>query len=196
MLIPLFPLSSIVLPDGILPLRLFEPRYLTMVTNCFKTDSGFGVCLIQDGSDSGAPALPFPLGTLVNIVDFDQGTDGLLHITAKGEQEFTLQDFHTEPDGLLMGEVTLVERPEPAAVSCELDDDVRVLSDKLGLILDHLEPHINFAERRLDDPEWVCNRLLELLPVDANTRYDLLRSIDCEQRLAALHELDFRVSAE
>jgi len=73
MQIPLFPLSTVVLPGGQLPLRLFEPRYIDMVKNCFKTGTGFGVCLIKDGADAGQPAQPYPQGTLVAIVDFDQG---------------------------------------------------------------------------------------------------------------------------
>lgn len=196
MRLPLFPLSSIVLPDGLLPLRLFEPRYISMVSNCFKSGTGFGVCLIKDGGEAGSPAQPYPLGTLVNIIDFDQGQDGLLHITARGEQEFNLHEFDVEADGLLVGNVTLIERPSITAIPSDKSDKNRVLSDKLGLILDHLEPHISYPERRLDDPEWVCNRLLELLPVDADTRYALLQPSDVDERLAALHELDFRVTSE
>ena len=81
MQLPLFPLSSIVMPDGLMPLRLFERRYIDMVKNCFKTDTGFGVCLIKEGNEAGEPSTPYPIGTLATIIDFDQGSDGLLHIT-------------------------------------------------------------------------------------------------------------------
>ena len=81
MQLPLFPLSSIVMPDGLMPLRLFERRYIDMVKNCFKTDTGFGVCLIKEGNEAGEPSTPYPIGTLATIIDFDQGSDGLLPVS-------------------------------------------------------------------------------------------------------------------
>jgi len=129
MQLPLFPLSSIVMPGGIMKLRLFERRYIDMVTNCFRTQTGFGICLIKDGNEAGAPSLPYPLGTRVSIVDFDQGDDGLLHI---------------------------------------------------------VEPEITFSQKRLDDPDWVCHRLLELLPLAPEAKYELLQLQNNRERLAAL----------
>jgi len=71
-----------VLPGGILPLRIFEPRYLDMVRDCFKQQSGFGVCLIKAGAEVGDTAVPLAYGTLVDIVDWDQDDSGLLTISA------------------------------------------------------------------------------------------------------------------
>ena len=68
--IPLFPLNTVLYPHGRLPLRIFEPRYLDMVSDCMKTDSGFGVCLIKQGAETGPAATCFNTGTYAEIIDF------------------------------------------------------------------------------------------------------------------------------
>lgn len=183
--IPLFPLSTIVLPGGKLPLRLFEQRYINMVKECFKNESGFGVCLIQDGGEAGEPAKPYPRGTLVSLIDFDQGPDGLLHITAQGQQEFSLLTYAANEDGLLMGQVQLQDSDQPTVMS----DDYRELSRKLAIILQYVEPNVIYEEKQLDDPDWVCNRLLELLPLAAPSKFELLQLPTNKARLDALSGL-------
>lgn len=190
--LPLFPLSSIVLPGGQLPLRLFEPRYIEMVKNCFKTESGFGVCLIKDGKDSGRPAEPYPQGTLVKIIDFDQGPDGLLHITAEGQQEFNLLTYAANSDDLLIGEVQLLDISKPIDMNSGYTD----LSRKLAIILQYVEPNIIYPDKQLDNPEWVCNRLLELLPLSAASKFELLQLPDTQSRLDALVGLKIEFSNE
>lgn len=190
MQLPLFPLSSIVMPDGLMPLRLFERRYLDMVATSLKTDTGFGICLIKEGREAGEPAVPYLWGTHVKVVDFDQGKDGLLNIVAQGIEEFELHEFTTEPSGLLMGEVTLLPR-----LQADSDADISALAGKLDLILRYIEQHISYPEKRLDDPEWVCNRLLELLPLESDDKFDLLNLRSLDARLASLSELDFRIEA-
>jgi len=192
MQIPLFPLSTVVLPGGLLPLRLFEPRYIDMVKNCFKSNTGFGVCLIKDGQDAGAPALPYSIGTLVNIVDFDQGPDGLLHITAQGEKEFSLSSHSVNSDNLLIGEVELHEPFEPTPMTPEYKD----LANKLSVILQFAEPNVVYKEKHLDDADWVCNRLLELLPLSSPSKFEMLQLMDGKSRLNALSNLQIEFSSE
>jgi len=188
--LPLFPLSSIVMPQGLLPLRLFEPRYINMVKECMKSESGFGVCLIKDGKEAGVAAEPYPMGTLVNIVDFDQGPDGLLHITAKGIQEFTLHSFKPNHENLLIGEVTLI----PEGETMPMAESYRDLSQKLAIILQYVEPNVNYPDKQLDNPDWICNRLLELLPLSAPSKYELLEMQNSEARLDALLALNIEFS--
>lgn len=190
MQIPLFPLSTVVLPGGQLPLRLFEPRYIDMVKNCFKTNTGFGVCLIKDGSEAGQPAQPYPHGTLVSIVDFDQGPDGLLHICAEGQQEFNLVTFTANADNLLIGEVQMYEQAAPV----EMNAEYKNLADKLAILLQYVEPNIVYADKQLDNADWVCNRLLELLPLTAASKFELLQLQDNTSRLNALAGLQIEFS--
>jgi Lon protease-like protein len=183
--LPLFPLSGIVLPDGLMPLRLFERRYIDMISQCLKQESGFGVCLLESGLEAGAPAKPYAIGCRAKIIDFDQGKDGLLHITAQGDQEFRLNSYAANESELLIGDVTYFSQTEQPHSEDTLPD----LANKLGLILDYVEPNINYPERRLDDADWVCYRLLELLPLAPQTRFELLRMESNAERLQGLAAL-------
>jgi len=190
MQIPLFPLSTVVLPGGQLPLRLFEPRYINMVKNCFKTSTGFGVCLIKDGSESGQAALPYPQGTLVSIIDFDQGPDGLLHITTEGQQEFSLLSYEANSDNLLIGQVQLHEQ----FASTQMTPEYKSLAQKLAILLQYVEPNIRYVDKQMDNADWVCNRLIELLPLSAESKFELLQLPDNTSRLNALSGLQIEFS--
>ena len=188
--IPLFPLSSIVMPEGLLPLRLFERRYIDMVKNCFRTETGFGVCLIKDGGEADEPSQPYPMGTLVTIVDFDQGSDGLLHIVARGDREFRLLTYTANDAGLLIGEVEFV--PDRPAIL--MQPDFENLSNKLKLILQYVEPSFSYPETRLDDADWVCHRLLELLPLAPEAKFELLQMENNQERLDTLSALQIEIA--
>lgn len=190
MQLPLFPLSSVVMPGGLIPLRLFERRYIDMVKDCFKTGTGFGVCLIKSGRESRSQSVPFPIGTSVSIIDFDQGSDGLLQITARGEQEFTVLSYETSDSGLIIGEVELL----PPAVHTPMDSDIELLAEKLELILSYLETDSRFDEQHLDDANWVCHRLLEVLPLTPDAKFDLLQMPSNSDRLQALNGLQIEIA--
>ena len=190
MQLPLFPLSSIVMPDGLMPLRLFERRYIDMVKNCFKTDTGFGVCLIREGNEAGEPSTPYPIGTLATIIDFDQGSDGLLHITVKGEQEFRVLTYAANEAKLLVAEIELI----PVRPPTPMDEKVEALALKLELIMQYLEPDVRIEKQGLDDPDWVCHRLLELLPLTPEAKYQLLQMPSNIERLESLSALQIEIA--
>ncbi|NND89286.1 MAG: peptidase S16 [Granulosicoccus sp.] len=190
MQLPLFPLTSIVLPGGLMPLRLFERRYIDMVKDCFKNETGFGICLIKRGRESGEVSEPYPRGTRVSIVDFDQGSDGLLHITARGEEEFRLLTYASTDAGLLIGEV----EPLPRRPATTMEPEYELLSQKLDLILSYLETDIRFEEKHLDDADWICHRLLEVLPLTAEAKFELLQMDSNRERLAALSALQIEIA--
>ncbi len=190
MQMPLFPLSSVVMPGGLMPLRLFERRYIDMVKECFKTGTGFGVCLIKSGRESNSPSVPFPIGTSVSIIDFDQGSDGLLQITARGEQEFTVLSYETSDSGLIIGEVEML----PPAIHTPMENDYELLAEKLELILSYLETDTRFNEQHLDDANWVCHRLLEVLPLTPDAKFELLQMTSNADRLQALNGLQIEIA--
>ncbi|MBX2882051.1 MAG: LON peptidase substrate-binding domain-containing protein [Granulosicoccus sp.] len=190
MQLPLFPLSSVVLPGGLMPLRLFERRYIDMVKDCFRNSSGFGICLIQEGREASVPSEPYPIGTTVSIVDFDQGADGLLHITAKGGQEFEVLSYASSDTGLLIGEIELL--PEKGPTDMLPNDEL--LAKKLELILSYLETDTRFEESHLDDADWVCHRLLEVLPLQNDAKFELLQLPTNRDRLEALSALQIEIA--
>jgi len=190
MQLPLFPLSTIVMPDGRLPLRLFERRYIDMVKDCFKNNTGFGVCLGRDSTDSDAPTEPYPMGTSVSLIDFDQGADGLLHIVAKGEQEFKVLTYSASNDGLIVGEVEML--PEKPATLMQLEDEL--LANKLELILSYLDTTMKIGETYLQDADWICHRLLEVLPLAADAKFELLQMDSNRERLNTLSALQIEIA--
>lgn len=189
--IPLFPLSSLVMPEGLLPLRLFERRYLDMVSECFREGTGFGVCLLKSGHEASGHSEPYSRGTLVSIIDFDQGSDGLLHITGKGETEFNLLQYRQLDDGLFVGEVSYIE---PVAAT-SMTPEFAALAQKLDVILSYVEPGIQYPDKRLDDADWVCHRLLELLPLTPPSKMELLELNSNHKRLEALASMRIEISA-
>ena len=110
--LPLFPLSSVLFPEGALSLRIFESRYLDMIRDCARNDSGFGVCLILDGAEVGEPATPAAVGTYARIVDFNVQADGLLGILARGEHRFRVQQTRVRDNGLVHAQVERLEEGE------------------------------------------------------------------------------------
>lgn len=190
MQLPLFPLSSALLPDGLMPLRLFERRYIDMVKDCFRNSTGFGICLIKDGREAGLPSEPYPVGTSVSIVDFDQGADGLLHITARGEKEFNVLSYASNDTGLIIGEVEML----PAKPQTPMQGEYELLASKLELILSYLETDTRFEEQHLDDADWVCHRLLEVLPLAPEAKFELLQMETNAQRLDALGGLQIEIA--
>ena len=103
--LPLFPLNTVLFPDGLLPLRIFETRYVDMVGWCMREGSPFGVVPIRSGPEVGGVVEAAELGTSARIVDFSKLPDGLLGITCKGERKFRVLKLWQRPDGLNVGEV-------------------------------------------------------------------------------------------
>jgi len=136
--LPLFPLSNALLPGGRSALRLFEPRYLDMVSDCLRRDSGFGICLIREGGEAGEPALPFGVGSEVHIVDWDRQPDGLLGITVEAQHKIRVHDLDVQPDNLIVASVEALP-PEPEQ---EVPADCQMLVEILRQILDQLDPII------------------------------------------------------
>ncbi|MDH5241572.1 MAG: LON peptidase substrate-binding domain-containing protein [Gammaproteobacteria bacterium] len=184
MRIPIFPLNTVLFPGGPLPLRIFEPRYIDMVSACMKSDSPFGVLLIRHGNEVG-PATTFEVGTLAKITDFYQGSDGLLGITAIGLQRFRLLSISRQSDGLNMGEVELIPPENPM----RLPDEYSVLPHMLGNVLGDLGRLYEVTDWRLDDAVWVGYRFLEILPIDLEQKQASLESSDTAGRLRLVDAL-------
>jgi len=96
MVLDLFPLNSVVFPHQKMPLRIFEPRYLKLIAACHKEGRSFGICLIREGNEVGAPAIPFKIGTSVTIKEFKKISDTFFYIVVRGERRFRIERFIQE----------------------------------------------------------------------------------------------------
>ncbi len=149
-----------------------------------KSDAPFGVLLIKDGSEAGL-ATTFEVGTLAKIDDFYQGSDGLLGITAIGEQRFRLLSSERQDDGLNVGEVDLIEAETPKP----LPEEYRQLRDMLANVLDELGLLYARKDRNYDDAVWLTYRFLEILPIGLEEKQASLESSDTVARLRLVNEL-------
>ena len=183
--LPLFPLNTVLFPGGILPLRIFETRYLDMVSHCLKNDRGFGVVTIHEAREAGGqPTSIHPVGTLARIVDFDPTDDGLLGITCLGVQRLRVVGHRVQPDHLLIGEVQWlpddpVESPLPSH-----EPLARVLRDLLEN--EELQFYARFLAPDWENAAWIGNRLAEILPLPLHIRQALLEMTNPRERLDIL----------
>ncbi len=191
--LPLFPLNTVLFPGGPLRLRIFEPRYLDMISRCMREDSGFGVALIVAGREAGGAAQTVQIGTLARIVDFEQLDDGLLGITARGERRFRIVHTHQENDGLNVCQVEWLEDEARA----EVPPHYEILAELLRRALEQIGPAYGEITPAYEDATWVGMRLAEILPLAAIERQELLELNDGPERLQWLQSrLDIQESRD
>ena len=182
MRLPLFPLNSVLFPGGVMPLRIFEPRYLQMISTCMKEGSGFGIALILSGSEVGEAAKTYDVGNYVRIIDWTMRDDGLLGITIHSEGRFHILSTDVQPSQLIYADVEPIEERRLQGIPPQFSaaaDLLRDIINKVGGYYAELEP-------RYDDPLWVSGRLAELLPVENLQKQHLLQMDDPLQRLERL----------
>ncbi|WP_217543246.1 LON peptidase substrate-binding domain-containing protein [Vibrio metschnikovii] len=180
--IMLFPLSSVVLPEGKMKLRIFEPRYKRMIAECSKANSGFGVCLLDNKSAVKRHQLSY-LGTWVKIVDFETLDDGLLGVTVVGVKRFFIEQVRSESDGLRKATVRWLTNWSTTPLS----DHHLLLSEQLQLIYQQF-PQVGqlYSHRFFDDASWVAQRWLEILPLSKAQWEGLVDHESCHPALSFL----------
>jgi Lon protease-like protein len=181
--LPLFPLHAALLPGAALGLRVFERRYLDMLRECSRTGSAFGVCLILDGDEVGAPALPAAFGVEARIEDFDVGADGVLVLRLRGHRRFHVTHTRVRDNGLVIAEVQWC--------TPDHDDELRPEHALLATVLEHIIEQAGAAfapgnPAQMEQAGWVGWRLAELLPLRESQRLELLQRDDPHERLQAL----------
>lgn len=185
--IPLFPLSSVLLPHGQMPLQIFEQRYLNLVKDCMRSDTGFGVVWIRRGAEIAQQGRAEPdlgdYGTYARIIDWDQLSNGLLGVTIRGGEIFELDETYRADSGLVMGTVRMQAALEPAPML----GNWQSLADVLHSLETH--PHVQRMNLGVDyDNAWqVAFTLVQLLPLDEALKYELLGSENLD---ALIRELD------
>lgn len=182
--IPLFPLSTVLFPGSVLPLKVFEQRYLDMAAACLKANSPFGICLIDKGSEVGAAAEPHAVGTLATIGTWEMEQLGILMITAHGGRRFRIIDSTVGANNLREASVELLAETGPTPLPPErqrLLPLLRRIAADLGA--ERLpEPH------RFDEAEWVGYRITEVLPIQNLAKQKLLELDDPLARLEILEK--------
>ncbi len=192
---PLFPLSSVLLPYGRMPLQIFEQRYLDLIRDCMKGGSGFGVVWLQQGGEiarQGSEQQLGEIGTVARIVDFDQLPNGLLGVTIQGRERFRLSDTRVAKNGLVLGDVALEAMPEAAALDEEWSP-LREILERLGK-----HPHVRRLGLDIDfEDAWqVGYTLAQLLPLEESLKYSLLNADDVDEMMDQLDLILSEISGE
>ena len=183
--LPIFPLNTVLYPGGMLPLKIFEQRYLQMTRDCLRDAAPFGVCRIMEGAEVGKPAMPEAVGCTAVIAEWDMPHLGVFHLKAKGEHRFRIRNQATQPDGLIRAEIELLDEVSGNANDVAMDLCRRVLEQ----IVSRLGSEYFFAPFAYDDPSWVSYRLAEVLPLALEDKQALLETRKDHERLDRLHKL-------
>ena len=184
--IPLFPLRAVLLPHGRMSLQVFERRYLDMVSQCLKSDQGFGVVWIRTGSEVAELDRPAPqltqIGTYARIKDWHTRPNGMLGIVIEGERRFRLLSSQQRDDQLHIAQVEWLED----GADIDLPLQAAPLRELVGQLLNH--PHIQRLgyPAALDDAETLSCVLSQLLPIDEAMKFRLLSANDAVARLEQL----------
>jgi Lon protease-like protein len=192
--VPLFPLHTVLFPDGLLPLKIFEARYLDMARECLREKTPFGVCLLKSGGEVALPdepSVPEAVGCLAEIGECDVETFGMLLIRTRGTRRFRLLSHRVEASGLLVG----MAEPLPDDVPLEGNELLakfgacaEVLERIIATIRERDPDSLPFAEPfKLEDPTWVSNRLSEVLPIALRARQKLMELPDAGARIDVVH---------
>jgi uncharacterized protein len=177
--IPIFPLHTVLFPGSVLPLRVFEARYVDMTRDCMKRDVPFGICLIREGNEVGAAALPESVGCTARIADWDMQQLGVLSITAFGQERFRIIDNRVGANGLITANIEIIA----AETGRPVPPENRVCISLLQAIVAQVgEKHVP-PPHHFNDAAWVGYRLSELLPIQRAAKQKLLELEDSVSRL-------------
>jgi Lon protease-like protein len=193
--LPLFPLNAVLFPEGILPLKIFETRYIDMVRDCMKREAPFGAVLIKSGQEVGATAEPESIGCLAHIIDWDAPQLGVLLLRTQGGRRFRILETRTFKDRHLEARVEMLAQPvlspvapqqQPCADTLQLvigDINART-QEKAGADFESPFP----PTLHLDEAGWVADRWSEILPIPLKARQKLLELDDAQSRLTIIHQ--------
>lgn len=188
--IPIFPLNTVLFPRGVLPLRVFETRYVDMVRERMKTGAPFGVVAIRAGHEVGTAAEPYDVGTLAHIIACDVEDLGVLLLHTQGGERFRMIEKRTQRNQLIEARIA----PLPADILGQTGESLTLCAKVLQVVIDELDrragelPDADFINpftepHALDSPTWVANRWSEMLPIALEDKQELLELTDAGLRL-------------
>ena len=179
----IFPLNTVLFPGGVLPLKIFEQRYIEMTKVCIKEDCAFGVCLIKEGREVGTPAVPQDIGCLARIAQWEMPQLGVFHLETQGTRRFRIIQSTVGKNGLISAQTECLPLDTSEAPQETLCSDV------LKAIMEKIGAERFPAPHRFDDAAWIGYRLSEVLPLSLDVKQQLLAISDPHVRLSHLGKL-------
>lgn len=190
--LPLFPLRTVLFPDGLLELKIFEARYLDLMSRCLRESIPFGVVALRAGGEARSAAGDvvqlYEVGTLAELIEVDSAQAGILLVRCRGRQRFIVGATRQERDGLWLAETTPIAGDPAVAPSPSHAKVVKSLADAIAsLAAEGAQPFL--APHRLDDAGWVANRWCEILPLPLEVKQRLMTLEDPLARLEVVDSL-------
>jgi uncharacterized protein len=176
--LPLFPLDTVLFPDGHLSLRIFEMRYLNMVRKCQEVGAPFGVVTLIAGQEIqtlGAAPEQFTMeGTIASIADVKSPQPGLMTAQCRGVTRFRIRRYQQLPHGLWIADI----RQMPPDIFVMIPEDLKPVADALAKVFqiakERQQSFIQTTTEHLQDCGWVANRWCELLPIPVSLKQNLM----------------------
>lgn len=168
--LPVFPLNSVIFPLGVLPLRIFESRYLDMIRECARNKSEFVICLIKDGSEIGKAAKHHNIGVSCHIIDWETLPDGLLGVTVQGQSRVEIKSTHVQENQLLLAQVEYLTEDKDEILPNKFDEWAKLIS----VVIKELGEPFSLQQQQLNSAHWVAARLTEYLPFELEQKQRIL----------------------
>ena len=173
----LFPLQSVLFPDGLLGLKIFETRYLDLISRCMRGSQGFGVVALRSGSEVRLPGSEpvdlEPVGVLAEILEVDSPGSGILHVRCRGTTRFAAHTVAQQADGLWTAQAEWLPVDPVVAPGEALQACAQALVTAIDTL--HAQGARPFLEpMRFDDAGWVANRWCEILPIPTEAKHRLM----------------------
>lgn len=188
--LPLFPLQTVLFPDGLLSLKVFEARYLDLVGSCLREGKPFGVVLLKQGTEVQKPGdgVSFEgTGTIAELLDVDSAQAGILQVRCRGTRRFDIRKSRQQDDGLWIAKAGTLTDDEAVAPAESMHDTVRGLANAIATLkAQGAEPFLQ--PYRFDSAGWVANRWCEILPISLAAKQKLMELPDAQVRLQIVDE--------
>ena len=183
--LPLFPLQTVLFPGGLLGLKVFEARYLDLMSDCLRTGRPFGVVALRRGTEARVSDDTVDLetvGTLAEIMEVDSAQPGILQLRCRGTHRFELTAPRQQADGLWLAQTRTLPDDDKVAPPDDMQETVRGLVTAIASLKGQgaepfLEPH------EFGDAGWVANRWCEILPISLPAKQKLMELPDALVRL-------------
>ncbi|HZE91462.1 MAG TPA: LON peptidase substrate-binding domain-containing protein [Rhizobacter sp.] len=188
--VPLFPLQAVLFPGGLLSLKVFEARYLDLISTCMRESTPFGVVGLRQGTEvhkADAAVMLEPWGVMSELIDVDAARSGILQVRCRGAKRFQVQSTRQQSDGLWLAQVQLQDDDDMVAPTEALMDTVRGLANAIATLKQQgSEPFLKPFQ--FDRAGWVANRWCEILPISLAAKQKLMELPDPLVRLQLVDE--------
>jgi Lon protease-like protein len=189
--LPLFPLQTVLFPGGLLPLKVFEARYLDLMGHCMRSGEPFGVVCMSRGAEAGDNPEGVRIervGVLARIEDVDAEQAGILKVRCIGGSRFRLREAPAQQaQGLWVAPAELIDADAPRLPDLAMQPTVQALQQALEALLGQdVKPFAEPLQWR--DAGWVANRWCELLPIPLAAKQRLMELEDPTIRLQLVDE--------